>query len=162
MIDELLMKAGTELTALTMKGTVAVIGDKVKSLKEVREIEKLRNSYDSIISEIIQEREDAIRIARTYRAELERIEISDDDIKHLHNTISRLLDLIKPFTPQTGDIDINTFKDLINADTLKTMQLLGFNYKEAIGEPLTKLCADKISSFGEKQTKNNNNQKSRK
>lgn len=28
-------------------------------------------------------------------------------------------------------------KELISVDTLKTMQLLGFNYKAAIGEPLT-------------------------
>lgn len=29
------------------------------------------------------------------------------------------------------------------------MQLLGFNYKAAIGEPLTELCANKIRQFGE-------------
>ncbi|MBP3220447.1 MAG: hypothetical protein J6M43_00205 [Neisseriaceae bacterium] len=161
MINELLIKLGTELTALTTKGTIAVIGDKIKAYKEIKDAEELKGKYGDIINQIIQEREDAIRIARTYQAELERIVISDDDIKHLHNTISRLLDLIKPFAPQTGDIDIDTFKDLINADTLKTMQLLGFNYKEAIGEPLTKLCADKISSFGEKQARTNN-QKNRK
>jgi hypothetical protein len=47
-------------------------------------------------------------------------------------------------------------KELISVDTLKTMQLLGFNYKEAIGEPLTKLCAEAISNWGSK-----NNQKKR-
>ncbi len=29
------------------------------------------------------------------------------------------------------------------------MQLLGFNYKAGIGEPLTELCANKIRQFGE-------------
>ncbi|MCE2277094.1 hypothetical protein GPX91_04285 [Streptococcus thermophilus] len=33
---------------------------------------------------------------------------------------------------------------LLNKDTLKTMQLLGFNYKEAIGEPLTEACSNAI------------------
>jgi hypothetical protein len=33
------------------------------------------------------------------------------------------------------------------------MQLLGYNYKAAIGEPLTKLCADAIISWGAKQKK---------
>lgn len=36
-------------------------------------------------------------------------------------------------------------------DTLKTMQLLGFNYKAAIGEPLTQICAKAITSFGDKK-----------
>ena len=30
-------------------------------------------------------------------------------------------------------------EQLISKDTLKTMQLLGFNYKEAIGEPHTEI-----------------------
>ncbi len=39
---------------------------------------------------------------------------------------------------------INGIKELISKDVLKTMQLLGFNYKAAIGEPLTELCANRI------------------
>ena len=42
-------------------------------------------------------------------------------------------------------------KELISVDTLKTMQLLGFNYKAAIGDPLTSLCANAISSLGNKK-----------
>ena len=43
-------------------------------------------------------------------------------------------------------------KELISVDTLKTMQLLGFNYKAAIGEPLTEICANAISKLGNKTT----------
>lgn len=41
-------------------------------------------------------------------------------------------------------------KELISVDTLKSMQLLGFNYKAAIGEPLTQLCANAITGWGNK------------
>ena len=44
-------------------------------------------------------------------------------------------------------------------DTLKTMQLLGFNYKAAIGEPLTQICANAITNLGNKQKTNSNQQK---
>ena len=43
---------------------------------------------------------------------------------------------------------LNQIKDLISVDTLKTMQLLGFNYKAAIGDPLTQLCALSIINWG--------------
>ena len=36
------------------------------------------------------------------------------------------------------------------------MQLIGFNYKAAIGEPLTLLCAEKIKSLSNKYQSNNN------
>ena len=51
---------------------------------------------------------------------------------------------------------------LLNKDTLKTMQLLGFNYKEAIGEPLTEVCSNAIrntlgSLSSKKNVRNKNN-----
>lgn len=41
---------------------------------------------------------------------------------------------------------LNQMKDLISVDTLKTMQLLAFNYKAAIVDPLTQLCAFSITN----------------
>ena len=65
--------------------------------------------------------------------------------------MSRLLDLVKEISPDTPVDSFEVFKDLISVDTLKTMQLLGFNYKAAIGEPLTKLCAEAITNIGNKR-----------
>lgn len=36
--------------------------------------------------------------------------------------------------------------DLFNKNTLKAAQLLGFNYRKAIGEPLTAACANAINN----------------
>ena len=77
--------------------------------------------------------------------------ISDEDIQHLHNTISRILEVVKE--TQSGEkIDkrldsLEQIKELISVDTLKTMQLLGFNYKAAIGEPLTLMLRNYILSY---------------
>lgn len=146
-----LIEMGVALTELAVKGTASVVNKKIRAVKDVKDSDRLRATYDSLINEVLQEREEAVRIAQAYKAELDRIYISDEDIEHLHCTISRLLDLIKQFSPNTPVDSFEVFKDLINADTLKTMQLLGFNYKAAIGEPLTDLCANAISSIGNKK-----------
>jgi len=159
-----LVDMGVALAELAVKGTASTVSKKIRAIKDVKDAEKLRTTYDSIVNEVIQEREDAIRIAQAYKAELDRIIISDEDIQHLHATISRILDLIKQFSPDTPVENLETFKDLVSADTLKTMQLLGFNYKAAIGEPLTKLCADAIASWGTKHklpNANSNQQRKR-
>ena len=49
--------------------------------------------------------------------------------------------------------------ELLNNDTLKTMQLLGFNYKAAIGEPLTEVCSEAIRTKLSLNTKNSNNKR---
>lgn len=156
-----LIETGAALAELAVKGTATKIGNKIRASKNEKDIEKIRTMYDEIINEILQEREDAVRIAQTYKSELDRVVISDDDITHLQNTVSNILDIFKSMSP---DMDIDSFKaikDLISVDTLKTMQLLGFNYKAAIGEPLTKLCAEAISNWSKKTTQSTGSKKNR-
>ena len=118
-----------------------------------------------MINEVLQEREEAVRIAQAYKSELERIVISDEDIEHLHNTVSNILEIFKNI--QLAGVDpqdtlgvmrvqkqietMEQVKNLISVDTLKTMQLLGFNYKAAIGEPLTQICSRAILSLTERK-----------
>lgn len=154
-----LVEMGVSLAELAVKGTASAINKKIRSIKDVKDAEKLRTTYDELINEVLQEREEAVRIAQAYKSELDRIEISDDDIEHLHTTISRILDLIKMFSPETPIEGFDAIKDLVSVDTLKTLQLLGFNFKAAIGEPLTQICANTISAWGAKgKTPNSNKQ----
>ncbi len=157
-----MVEMGVTLTELAVKGTASAVNKKIKAIKSVKDAEKLRVAYDEIINEVLQEREEAVRIAQVYKTELDRIEISDEDIEHLHNTVSRIIEILKimQLAGVAGKSEAEVekvksqvesyeqIKELISVDTLKTMQLLGFNYKEAIGEPLTKLCANAISNWG--------------
>lgn len=143
---EPLVELGTSLTALAVKGTVSAVNTKIKAVKEEKNTERLRATYDEIVNELLSEREEAVRIAQVYKNELERIEISDNDILHLHNTVEKLLELLKVMSPNAPIETFEQIKELISVDTLKAIQLLGFNYKAAIGEPLTQLCANAILS----------------
>ena len=153
-----LAEVGVSLTTLAAKGTATAIANKVKTIKDEKNVEKLRNTYDEVVNEHLAERDEALRIAQAYKSELERIVISDDDINHLHITVSRAIDIFKKFSPETPVSEFESLKDLISVDTLKTMQLLGFNYKAAIGDPLTQICSNAILSWG-KMGKNKTNNK---
>ncbi len=155
-----LLGLGVTLTELAVKGTATAVSNKIKAIKDEKNAEKIRNTYDEIINEILSEREEAVRIAQAYKSELEKVVISDEDIEHLHNTVSRILEIIKdsqlasaePMGSQAVDAvkkqveSYEQIKALISVDTLKTMQLLGFNYKAAIGEPLTLMLKNYILS----------------
>lgn len=155
-----LLGLGTALTELAVKGTATVVSSKIRAIKEEKNVEKIRNTYDEIINELLNEREEAVRIAQSYKSELEKVVISDEDIRHLHNTVSRILEIIKESqissAKQIGEAAVENvksqvesyeqIKELISVDTLKTMQLIGFNYKLAIGEPLTLMLKNFIMS----------------
>ena len=146
-----LIGLGASLTELAVKGTATAISNKIKTLKDEKNSEKIKATYDEIVNELLNEREEAIRIAHAYKSELEKVVISDEDIEHLHNTVARLVELFKKNS--SGDSKIASqiesyeqIKELISIDTLKSMQLLGFNYKAAIGEPLTLMLRNYILS----------------
>lgn len=141
-----MIEMGTSLTSLAVKGTVSAVNSKIKAIREEKNIERVRSTYDEIINELILEREEAVRIAQAYKSELDKIEISDEDIQHLNSTVGRVLEILKVMVPDTPLETYEQIKGLISVDTLKAVQLLGFNYKAAIGEPLTQLCADAILS----------------
>ena len=165
-----IVNLGSSLSTLVLKGTATAIHGKIESIKQEKSVDVVRNTYNEIVNQLLEEREDAVRIAQTYKQELEKVVISDEDIEYLQETISKVLDIISMFTPNDNDNEkaksnietMKSLKDLISKDVLKTMQLLGFNYKAAIGEPLTQLCANAISKLGtSSKTQNNSKQNNR-
>ena len=72
------------------------------------------------------------------------------DVKDLQQNFNEIR-IIRNTVMHNKTINLRAIKDIINVDTLKTMQLLGFNYKEAIGVPLTNLCANTIMNIGQKR-----------
>lgn len=164
------MNLGTLLAELMVKNSIKTIDERIQAVKLSKDKEKIHAGYQEIINELLNEKEEAIRIAQAYKVELDRVEISEEDIEHLHNTITSLIELLVSFGLVREEVEdsptletIEQLKELVSVDTLKTMQLLGFNYKAAIGEPLTELVADKISSYNKgKKTQNNNPNKKKK
>ena len=141
---------GVSLATMVAKEITVSVSSRIKASQNEKNIEKLKNTYEEIINGLLADRAEAIRIAQVYKAEFEKVNISDEDIEHLHATISRFIELLTLFGKMdpSAQAGFKAIKELISIDTLKTMQLLGFNYKAAIGEPLTELCAQKIASLG--------------
>lgn len=68
-----LIGLGRSLTELAVKGTATAISNKIKTIKDEKNAEKLRATYDEIINELLNEREEAVRIAQAYKSELDKV-----------------------------------------------------------------------------------------
>lgn len=155
-IDLNLSKLATDLADLAIKGTVNTVHKKIEQYKEIKNCDELRNHYDDLINEILQERDDAIRIANVYKNEIEKYTISDEQIDYIQTSFEKIIMVLKNYISITENQEqsLEILKGLLTKDTLKVMQLLGFNYKQAIGEPLTELCANAISRTGNRHKGN--------
>ena len=69
--------------------------------------------------------------------------ITEKDIEYITNN---LLPIFSKFIPSDKIDSFEQIKSLLSVETLTIMQLLGFNYKRAIGEPFTLLLQKIIES----------------
>ena len=89
-----LVALGANLAQMAVKGTATAVSAKIRAIKDEKNAEKIRNTYDEIVNELLSEREEAVRIAQAYKSELEKVVISDEDIQHLHNTVANILKIM--------------------------------------------------------------------
>nr|WP_288323080.1 hypothetical protein [uncultured Enterococcus sp.] len=161
-MDPNLIQLAATLTELTAKNTVSFVGTKMKEAKTKKTIDEQSLAYSEIINGLLEDKLELERVANQYKEMYEKVTISDDDITYLQNTLEQAVVLLMKFTPNLEESkqSIDMLIKLLNKDTLKTMQLLGFNYKEAIGVPLTEACANAISNkFNNSKNNNRNSQK---
>ena len=141
-LDNTIVELGAQLGILAAKNTASTIYNKISVLKHRREDGKTITEYEEIINDLITEKQELIRIANAYKQQYENINISDEDMEYLHNTLKIVLESTSP--DGKTDENLSVALAFLNKDTLKTMQLIGFNYKEGIGRPLTELCEEWI------------------
>lgn len=139
---------GLALAEVTGKNTISYIKSKMDLAKQKKSLDEQSLAYTEIINNLLEDKAELTTIAREYKQELEQVVISDEDIEHLHNTMRNAFDLLGALSDLTEEnkVYLNVLIELLNKDTLKTMQLLGFNYKEAIGIPLTEVSSDFITT----------------
>ncbi|TOY71523.1 hypothetical protein DIS13_09265 [Weissella paramesenteroides] len=144
-MDETLLALNTAFAKAITEVTVEKVTNKITQIKSNHDLKKQVTDYEQLVNDLLDNKNKLELTARNYKERLEQVTISDSDIESLHNTVSTIIKLIKPLSQsenQEGEQSMDVVLDLLNSDTLKTLQLLGYNYKKAIGEPLTQITAD--------------------
>jgi hypothetical protein len=142
-MEEQVINLGSRLAEVLGKSSYSWVSTKITQAKEKKLEGEKELIYDEIISNLLQDKMELEMLTREYKELYEKITISDDDIEHLQKTIKHVVELFST-SPTLNSDQVEMLISLVNKDTLKTMQLLGFNYKEAIGQPLTEVCASAI------------------
>lgn len=155
-IDPTLAAVMAHLAELAIPSATATIYTKVEAITKGKATEQTVNELKQIINDLIKERNDLVAIAQTYEQELIAQRISDKDIKYIIDSVLPVLKIFVEKMPASGtaaaqkaqaEEAISILEQLLSVDMLTVLQLLGFNYKRAIGEPLTLLLQKLITSL---------------
>lgn len=145
-----LLKLSTDLTQLIGRNSVQAIMDKIKLARTRENKDDAISNLEEIITELIAEKNQLIQIAQAYDEQLITQKMSEEDIDYITSSIIPLLEEILKNSDTEGATKsreaLEMFKPMLSKETFNILQLLGFNFKQAIGEPLTDLVRGMIST----------------
>lgn len=149
-MDAVLASLFARLAEMTTKRTATAIIDKIAVVKAKKQDAETIQVLSEIINSLISDREELIIIAQGLKEQLVSQQISDSDIRQVDETALPVLRNISAQgseDPGKADAAMATLQPLLSQDTLKVLQILGFNYREAIGEPLTQVVRSYVCSL---------------
>jgi N-acyl-L-homoserine lactone synthetase len=140
---KLIAETTVKLAESALRNTAGIVTDKITKIKAKHDDKQTIRELEDIVNELLEDKSGLIRIAKTYEQELVSQKITEKDIKYITGNV---LPLLEKFVPANQKETVDQIKSVISVETLTIMQLLGFNYKRAIGEPLTTLLQKIIES----------------
>lgn len=127
--NEIFIQLTTNLAEAAARNGASFISNKIKSIKAKKNDKETISELEEIISDLLNDKAEIQRIAQAYEQELVSQKITENDIKYI---TENLLPIFSEFLPE--QVDGELIKKLLSVETLTIMQLIGFNYKKAIGE----------------------------
>ncbi len=145
---------GVRLGETAVRNTAGAIADRIKTVKAKRDDKATIHELEEIIYSLIDDKNEVVQIAQAYEQEFVAQKISQKDIEYITNSfipvLKKLIEQASNDENSAAAANIEKALDgltpLLSVETLTVLQLLGFNFKQAIGEPLTLLLQKFITS----------------
>ena len=140
-MDPVVMQLIANLNEATARQSAAAISTRVSAITKQRDDKKAISELEGIIHDLVSSRDEVILIAQGLKNELVAQQLSDKDISYI---VSTIIPAIRNTLQTEEGISaaekiIQPLEKIISEDTLRVLQILGFNYRDAIGRPLTEL-----------------------
>lgn len=145
-IEQQLTDLAVKLSEALAKNTASAIFTKIKSIKAKKDDKETINELEEIIQELISDKNELLQISQAYQQELMAQKITDTEIDYITKQLIPKMQELAGATGSNVDEMVRILSPLISKETLTILQLLGFNFRKAIGEPLTILLEKLILS----------------
>jgi hypothetical protein len=147
------LQAGVNLAESMARNSAGAIRNKIRAARDSERHEEAVNGLEEIINELVSDKQELISIAKSYQSELVSQQLTAGDVQYIVGTLFPLVKhLMEVGSDEDSDEDaeklekLEALKPFLSVETVNVLQLLGFNFRRAIGEPLTALCESLITS----------------
>lgn len=139
MIDPEITAVLARLTEVTARNTVGAITTRVATAKATKQHEAIVSELSEIINQLVEDRVELVGIATTLREQLVAQRVTADEIEYITEKLIPAVEKLAGLAGEDHVEAVAAVSALVSVETLTVLQLVGFNFKAAIGEPLTKV-----------------------
>jgi len=146
---------GEQLAASVARNTATEVLDRVRLRRAGKRDTETIAELEQIVNDLIDDKNELIRIAHAFEENLVAQQLSESDLKYLTDNFLPSLTAFVEEVPETalnaGNREqvlsaLQAIEPLVSPEALTILQMIGFNFKRAIGEPLTGLVESLITS----------------
>jgi len=151
-VDDLtqqLTNLGLQLATSAARNSASAITDKIAATRASKSAADQVVALEQIVSELLSDKNELTRIAQAYQQELIAQQLTPGDVQYITDAV---VPLLEQFADGMDDSEagvqlkkqIEAFKPLLSVETVNILQLLGFNFRQGIGAPLTQRLRELI------------------
>jgi hypothetical protein len=150
-----LIELGLQLAASAARNTASSVTDKIAAMRASKSADEQVAALEQIVSDLIADKNELTRIAQSYQQELVAQQLTPGDVLYIADTVVPLLEkfadgMDDQVSGEKFNGQIQAMKPLLSVETVNVLQLVGFNFRQGIGVPLTRRAKNAIE--GQKDT----------
>ena len=158
-MDPVLIQLMADLAGVATRNTASKVYDKVRSARAIGRHEETIASLQELIDQLSEDKAEAVRIARAYEDQLTARRLAPGDIRYIVETVLPILERFIPANQEQENADpsgmssadtLEALKALLSPELLNVLQLVGYNFRDGLGEPLTRFTSSAIQASAPK------------
>lgn len=129
------------LTEVAVRNTASVVYSRIATIRSKKNDREAVSELTDLVNELIDDKAELVGIAKAFEQELVSQRISHEDISYITGNVIPVVEKLADLSEADHDTQevVDAVKSLVSVETVTIMQLVGFNFRRAIGEPLTAL-----------------------
>lgn len=134
------------LAKISATNGASLVAQRIAALKTSKRDAETISGLEQLVQELLDEKSELIRVAHGYKQELTTQNLSAGDVKYITDELIPLIESLAGDSFEDEQMEmLGKLKSILSFQMISILQLVGFNFRKAIGEPLTELLAGKIS-----------------
>lgn len=145
-MDPDLTALGLQLANTAVRNSASTVAERITAARTRKRDQETIAELEEIVNELVADKAELIRIAQAYEEEFVTQRLSPETVEYI---ISSIVPVLERLMAETGDEAavqnmMELLQPILSVETLTVLQLVGFNFKRAIGEPLTEVLHQRI------------------